>query len=76
MFIDEKEIKLNVNVQYFISDLPAKSLFMKTINFNGYYACTNCFTEGNFKEFNENMILSIFRKSILLVSLSFRNFIQ
>ncbi|CAF4494230.1 unnamed protein product [Rotaria sp. Silwood2] len=30
----------------FVSDLPAKSLFMKTINFNGYYTCTNCITEG------------------------------
>lgn len=50
IFVDENEIKLNVKTQYFVSDLPAKSLFMKTINFNGYFACTNCITEGNFRE--------------------------
>lgn len=60
IFIDENEIKLNVNMQYFISDLPAKSLFMKTINFNGYYACTNCITEGNFRGFNISVIYLFF----------------
>ncbi|CAF4888126.1 unnamed protein product [Rotaria socialis] len=46
IFIDEHEFKINVKTQFFVSDLPAKALFMKTINFNGYFACTNCMTEG------------------------------
>ena len=49
IFIGEQEFKIYIKTQYFISDLPAKSLFLKTINFNGYFACTNCFREGNFK---------------------------
>ena len=48
IFIDKHEFQINVKTRYFVSDLPAKSLFMKTINFNGYFACTNCVTEGNF----------------------------
>ncbi|CAF1333570.1 unnamed protein product [Rotaria sp. Silwood1] len=47
IFVNENEFKVFVKTQFFISDLPAKSLFTKTINFNGYYACTNCTTEGN-----------------------------
>ncbi|CAF1395132.1 unnamed protein product, partial [Rotaria sordida] len=46
IFVHEHEFTINVKTQYFVSDLPAKSLFMKTINFNGYFACTNCITEG------------------------------
>ncbi|CAF3907108.1 unnamed protein product, partial [Rotaria sordida] len=46
IFVNNYEFKINVKTQMFVSDLPAKSLFMKTINFNGYYACTNCITEG------------------------------
>ncbi|CAF2380024.1 unnamed protein product [Rotaria sp. Silwood2] len=46
IFVHEHEFRINVKTQYFVSDLPAKSLFMKTINFNGYFACTNCITEG------------------------------
>ena len=46
VFVKDYEFKIYVRTQMFVSDLPAKSLFMKTINFNGYYACTNCFTEG------------------------------
>ncbi|CAF3816566.1 unnamed protein product [Rotaria sp. Silwood1] len=46
IFVNDYEFKINVNTQMFVSDLPAKSLFMKTINFNGYYTCTNCITEG------------------------------
>jgi len=48
IFVNDYEFKIYVKTQMFISDLPAKSLFMKTINFNGYYACTNCITEGNY----------------------------
>ncbi|CAF4925350.1 unnamed protein product, partial [Rotaria sp. Silwood1] len=46
IFVHEHEFRINVKTQYFVSDLPAKSLFMKTINYNGYFACTNCITEG------------------------------
>lgn len=35
-----------VGRQMFISDLPAKALFWKTINHNGYNACTSCLSEG------------------------------
>ncbi|CAF1259558.1 unnamed protein product [Rotaria sordida] len=35
IFVHEHEFTINVKTQYFVSDLPAKSLFMKTINFNG-----------------------------------------
>lgn len=48
IFVKGHEFKIYVKTQMFISDLPAKSLFMKTINFNGYYACTTCITEGNY----------------------------
>lgn len=47
-FVNEHEFNINVKTRYFVSDLPAKSLFMKTINFNSYFACTNCLTEGTF----------------------------
>ncbi|CAF4905960.1 unnamed protein product [Rotaria sp. Silwood1] len=47
IFVNENEFKVFVKTQFFISDLPAKSLFTKTINFNGYYACTNCTTEDH-----------------------------
>jgi hypothetical protein len=46
IYINSYKFKIHVNTQMFVSDLPAKSLFMKTVNFNGYYACTNCITEG------------------------------
>lgn len=46
IFIDEHEFKVNVRTLFFVSDLPAKSLFMKTVNFNGYFACTSCLTKG------------------------------
>ncbi|CAF4070044.1 unnamed protein product [Rotaria magnacalcarata] len=46
IFINEHEFRIHIKTQFFVSDLPAKSLFLKTINFNGYFACTKCFTEG------------------------------
>ena len=44
--IDEREVELRINVQLFISDLPAKSLFLDVIGHNGYYACNHCKSEG------------------------------
>lgn len=46
IFIDGLEFEINVKTQYFISDLPAKSLFCQTIHFNGYSACTECLSTG------------------------------
>ena len=46
MFVNDCEIKIYVRAQIFVLDLPAKSLFMKTIHFNGYYTCRNCMTES------------------------------
>ncbi|CAM4805911.1 unnamed protein product [Rotaria magnacalcarata] len=46
IFVDGNEYQIHVKTLFFVSDLPAKSLFTKTINFNGYFACTNCITEG------------------------------
>ena len=44
--IGNQEYYFIVRVQGFIADLPAKSLFLKTINFNGNNACTWCLTPG------------------------------
>ena len=46
IFIDGKEFEINLRTQCFVSDLPAKSLFCRTINFNGYSACTECRSTG------------------------------
>ena len=46
IFIDERKLKVYVRTWFFISDSPAKSLFMTIINFNGYFACTSCKTKG------------------------------
>ena len=62
IFIDEHEFKVHVRTLFFVSDLPAKSLFMKTVNFNGYFACTNCLTKGKYFEDEENWLTKrIFR---------------
>ncbi|CAF2043958.1 unnamed protein product, partial [Rotaria magnacalcarata] len=42
IFINGQEYEISFRTQYFVSDLPAKALFCKTINFNGYSACTEC----------------------------------
>lgn len=44
--INDQEYHFVINIQGFIADLPAKSLFLKTINFNGNYACTWCHARG------------------------------
>lgn len=46
VFVNDQEFEIFVKPLFFVSDLPAKSLFMKTINFNGYFACTVCMTKG------------------------------
>ncbi|CAF2156229.1 unnamed protein product [Rotaria magnacalcarata] len=43
------ELHINIQRQMFIADLPAKSLFMKTISYNGYSACTVCTAKGTCK---------------------------
>ncbi|CAF2017072.1 unnamed protein product [Rotaria magnacalcarata] len=47
--INDLQFSISVRTQLFLADLPAKALFWKTINYNGYNACTNCFTEGEYK---------------------------
>jgi hypothetical protein len=46
LFLRDVEYKINLMTQYFISDLPAKALFLRTIHFNGYSACTSCLMRG------------------------------
>jgi hypothetical protein len=47
LFMHGTEYKVHLSTQYFISDLPAKALFLRTINFNGYSACTTCTMKGS-----------------------------
>lgn len=49
VFINGQEYEISFRMQYFISDLPAKALFCKTINFNGYSACTECHSTGMYR---------------------------
>lgn len=46
IFINGLEYTVIVKTQVFISDLPAKAHFWRTINYNGYNACTCCLSEG------------------------------
>jgi len=46
IFIDDLEYRFVIRTQFFISDLPARSLFLRTTSFNGYYACHYCLTKG------------------------------
>lgn len=46
IFIHDKEYHVVFRTQCFVSDLPAKALFCRTINFNGYFACTECYSTG------------------------------
>lgn len=47
IIVNDIQFSITVKTQLFVSDLPAKALFWKTISYNGYSACTNCLTEGN-----------------------------
>jgi hypothetical protein len=44
--INDFHFSVIVKHQLFLSDLPAKALFWKTINYNGYNACSYCMSEG------------------------------
>ena len=46
VIIGGREISIDIQRQMFIADLPAKALFLKTIHFNGYFACTVCTSSG------------------------------
>ncbi|CAF4922950.1 unnamed protein product [Rotaria sp. Silwood1] len=46
IFIDNEEYKIQLDTQFFIADLPAKSVFCCTTYFNGYSACTFCCSRG------------------------------
>ena len=54
IFVDGVECQVSISTQYFISDLPAKALFLRTISYNGYFACTHCLTKGKTLEFYRN----------------------
>jgi hypothetical protein len=46
LIINNEQFLISVKMQLFVSDLPAKALFWKTISYNGYNAYSNCKTEG------------------------------
>ncbi|CAF3749493.1 unnamed protein product [Rotaria sp. Silwood1] len=46
LIINNLDLYITVKTQLFLSDLPAKALFWKTINYNGYSACSSCTSEG------------------------------
>lgn len=48
VFIGAHEYQISLATQFFVSDLPAKALFCRTTYFNGYSACTYCYTRGKF----------------------------
>ncbi|CAF3993747.1 unnamed protein product, partial [Rotaria sp. Silwood2] len=48
ILLDGQQHRFIVRIQGFIADLPAKSLFLKTINFNGKFACTWCLSSGEY----------------------------
>ncbi|CAF3656548.1 unnamed protein product [Rotaria sp. Silwood1] len=45
-YINNIEYNIVVRTQFFVSDLPAKALFLRTTNYNGYFACNYCLTKG------------------------------
>jgi Transposase family tnp2 len=47
LFINDREFNINFGTQCFVSDLPAKALFCRTVNFNGYSACPECLSKGS-----------------------------
>ena len=55
--VGEEEFHFVVRIQGFIADLPAKALFLKTIHFNGRYACTWCLSQGEFSVLTHRRIL-------------------
>lgn len=51
IFICNREYKIQLATQFFVSDLPAKALFCCTTYFNGYSACTFCCSRGELLSF-------------------------
>ncbi|CAF0999379.1 unnamed protein product [Rotaria magnacalcarata] len=56
IFINGQEYEISFRTQYFVSDLPAKALFCKTINFNGYSACTECCSTGEWSAGSKTVV--------------------
>ncbi|CAF2066922.1 unnamed protein product [Rotaria magnacalcarata] len=56
IFINGQEYEITLRTQYFVSDLPAKALFCKTINFNGYSACSECCSTGEWSTENNVVV--------------------
>jgi hypothetical protein len=46
IFVGAREFEIVVRTQCFIADMPAKSLLLKFINFNGRNACCHCVSIG------------------------------
>ena len=46
IFVGDQEFQIMVRTQCFIADMPAKSLLLKFINFNGRNACCHCESTG------------------------------
>ena len=44
--INKQIYHFRIRIQGFIADLPAKSLFLKTIGYNGKHPCTWCLIPG------------------------------
>jgi hypothetical protein len=67
IFIHDKEYHIVFRTQCFVSDLPAKALFCRTINFNGYFACTECCSAGTccFDIFSMSCMSAIFLHSFI-----------
>ena len=61
LIVNNVQFRLTIRTQLFVSDLPAKALFWKTINYNGYNACSYCTTEGIQSYFLMFSILCRFR---------------
>jgi hypothetical protein len=60
IFIENVEYHFVVRLQCFIADLPAKALFLKTINFNGRNACTYCMSPGPYSLFDVHYLCDFF----------------
>ncbi|CAF3790786.1 unnamed protein product [Rotaria sordida] len=57
IFINGQEYEITLRTQYFVSDLPAKALFCKTIYFNGYSACSEYCSTDTCNDFEGFFIL-------------------
>ncbi|CAF3566226.1 unnamed protein product [Rotaria socialis] len=64
IFINGQEYEITLRTQYFVSDLPAKALFCKTINFNGYSACSECCSTGEWSTENNVVVYPFTRNNL------------